>query len=648
MNSTPRSTSPATWAQPSRSKPTRKASTVAPAKISRPKKVVQALDTNPSSYDRTDPFFAFNTLIKLLGSLPSRIGGCQYKLTPDEHKLSLHLLTIVEPFVGLAPSRRTITRQPTEVLDAIIFHVDARRDLLALALSCRRMHDVVCPRHLAYRVVRCKVSALSVWNHLVVHRALARNVRQLEILDERSTEPEIVPPGILVSDTDLESTDDELGMHDKQERYLVSALTKMTALASFKWACNHSPISIDNVWPTLLKCQSLQGVEINDNLVFSTPVDTEERKARKQVVLPQMTTLSMRSTSHIYGSTKQPNLQRISGILNHCPNLKSLAIAYNPSRSTPNTTSPRPPADDLLLYGRWTQLTSLTLTHVRCSPTTGLASTSAFLSAHPNLEVLHLDITGPTLFPSGSNTPSLVLPPGSLPRLRELHANKEIATAVLACPCPCPSLSSTHPHPRPLETLKGPRLSGRHSDLDLDRAFLASLKARGRSVRRIELGGWQEMEDLRRLVECAPGLTWLDVGKKGGGNGNGAHPGGRRDMKGGSAAAVTNTLEWATLLAELPELVAFHGVRFFFEVSGAAALPGVVATSTHVHISMADRSRIRKNDEVAAVLAWKCGKLRRVDHWEEGAGKVVVLVRDSPERMNEKEKVRWEVRRVKV
>ncbi|KAG6852551.1 hypothetical protein C0991_010993 [Blastosporella zonata] len=582
-------------------------------------KLIQALDTNTDSYDRTDPFHAFNTLIKLLGSLPSRIGGCQYKLRPDEHKLSLHLLNIVEPFVGLAPSRRTITRQPTEVLDSIIFHVESRRDLIALALSCHRMHDVVCPRHLEYRLVRCKVSAIRVWNHLIINRSLARNVRRLEILDERSTELEIVPSGILTSDTDLESTDDELGLHDKQERFLVSALTKMTALVSFSWSCNHSPISIDNVWPTLLRCQSLQDVKISDNLVFSSLPGIEDQKQRKQIILPKMTTMTLHSTSHIYGSTKQPNLTRISGYLNDCPNLKSLDITYSPPRLAANTTVPRPQADELLLYGRWIHLTTLTLMNVRCSPTTGFDTTSAFLSAHPNLESLHLDIRGPP-----SSAPALELLPGSLPRLRELHSNKEVATAILSCSCA---------EPRPLETIRGVRLDARDTDL----AFLANLKLKGTHVKRLELSGWNEMDDLRRLVECAPGLTWLDIGRKGGA------PRERENSKvnASTASIVTNTLEWATLLSELPDLATFHGVHFFFEVSGAALLPGMAATSTH--ISMTERSRIRKNDEVAALLAWKCAKLRRVDHWEEGAGRVVVLVKD-----NEKEKVRWEVRRVKA
>jgi len=63
-----------------------------------------------------------------------------------------------------------------------------------------------------------------------------------------------------------------------------------------------------------------------------------------------------------------------------------------------------------------------------------------------------------------------------------------------------------------------------------------------------------------------------------------------------------------------------------------------------------DRSRIRKNDEVAGVFAWKCPKLRRLDYWEEGAGKVIVLIKDGQERAvgGEKEGVRWEVRRARV
>ncbi|KAJ7496624.1 hypothetical protein FB451DRAFT_1335121 [Mycena latifolia] len=572
-------------------------------------RAAQTVDTNLNSYDRTDPFMAFNVLLKILGSLPSRIGGCQFKLTPDEHKLSLHLLNIVEPFVGLAPSRRTITRQPTEILDSIAFHVDSKRDLLSLALSCQRMHDIVFPRHFHYRHIRCKVSSLSVWNHLMVHRSLARNVRRLEILDERAASTELlVPSDILASDTDMDSTDDELGMHEKQERFLVGALGKMSSLNSFTWACNHSPISIDNVWPTLLKCHSLQEVDISDNLAFSngdvSESESSSAKSRRPIVLQDLKTVAVRSTKHAYGATKSPVLSRISGMLTHCPNLEALDISYAQARNGHG----HPTADELLLYSRFPRLTSLALTNLRC---TIADAPAAFLSTHTHLTHLRLDL--------GASS-RLVLPPNALPHLRELHCNRDIATAVLSCPSDAP---------RPLETLKGVRLTGHAASCSdsttasADQLFLTSLRRYGSDVRRIELAGWSEMDEIRRIAESAPGLVWLDVGKKGASRG----------------PPVSNAAEWALLLAGLPELTTFHGVRFFYEVSAAA--------SVGANLTMADRSRVRKNDEVAGVLAWKCVKLRRVDHWEEGGAKVIVLVRDG-ERERGGEKVRWEVRRVKA
>lgn len=286
---------------------------LAPRSIARPRKGPQdknlrtalsssstvSINTNPNAHPRTDPISALNVLLKLLTSLPSRIGGCQYKFTPAEHALSLHLMSILDPFIfqgarTLAPNITTshpngptstglgLIQQPTEIIDAILFHVDSKKDLLNVGLGCKRLHDIVFPRHFDYRVIRCKVSSISVWNHLNHHRSLARNVRTLEILDERvhaslkagnaigGGKGMLVPKGIMQGDTDLESTDDELTMHSKQERFLASALTKMTGLKEFKWSCNHSPISIANVWLTLMiRAANLKSINICDNLIFA-------------------------------------------------------------------------------------------------------------------------------------------------------------------------------------------------------------------------------------------------------------------------------------------------------------------------------------------------------------------------------------------
>ena len=304
------------------------------------------VDTNTLSYDRTDPFQAISALRRLVGLLASRIGGCQYRFTPDEHKLSLHLLTIIEPFVGLSPSRRTLTRQPTEILDAIVFHVDSKRDLLALALSCRRLHTVIFPRHYDYRVLYAKASSINIWNHLITNRALARNVRAIEIIDERSSKQLVLPADILKTNTDLESSDDGLTLHSKQEKLLISALTKMTSIQSFHWSCNHSTISMDNLWETLMKCQTLSQVSISNNLIFfphtpdkATLIDPKfnpgvcllSRYLRAppdpQAQLPELKSVALQATKHVFGSTKTPALSRISSMLTGCPNLEVSRVA---------------------------------------------------------------------------------------------------------------------------------------------------------------------------------------------------------------------------------------------------------------------------------------------------------------------------------
>jgi hypothetical protein len=268
-----------------------------PRKTLDPKSQTTSINTNLSAHPRTNPTNALSVLLKLLTSLPSRIGGCQYKLTPAEHALSLHLISVIDPFVyhglrALAPPQNqtsasyfvSLVNLPTEILDAIIFHIDSRRDLLNVALGCKRLHDIVFPRHFEYRVIRCKVSSISVWNHLILHRSLARNVRRLEILDERSSATTggnfnkcrgiAIPKNILQRDTDLESTDDELSMHVKQEKYLAAALVRMTGLREFQWSCNHSPISIAHVWPTLMmRAANLRVMDIYDNLVFAPKVE---------------------------------------------------------------------------------------------------------------------------------------------------------------------------------------------------------------------------------------------------------------------------------------------------------------------------------------------------------------------------------------
>ncbi|KIJ51890.1 hypothetical protein M422DRAFT_43724 [Sphaerobolus stellatus SS14] len=541
-----------------------------------------------SQYDTKDPFTALSLLRKLLNNT-SRHG---YKMSPDEHKLSLHLLTIVEPFIGNAPmdqdeARRILTRQPNEILDMIAFHVDSRRDLLALAMTCKRLCDVVLPRHLEYRVIHCKPSSDKVWRHLIAHPLLACNVRQLQVMDDRSRDPEIVPSRA-AEEPDIPLAG--LEVHKEHQRLIIGALANMSTLASFYWACNNSLISFEDVSPALFTCEMLKEVEISDNQMFSpTPADQlhdqgENIMNRNTPEIPDLMSVAIRTAKTSTRQNKHPSLMRIQGLLiSHCPNLTTLRIGYDNRRPF------IPLADEFLQQGRWPYLRNLTLQNLWCSTHTGFEAASDFIVAHPLIETLHLDL----------GRIQLDLPQGSLPKLKELISTREVAASILSCPF-------VEGESRPLQTLKGFKLGG-----NKDTILLQSLK-QYLGLKRIELQSFVEIEDIKKLADATPKLTSLDVGRRG-----------SAPAKASGPASVN---EWANVLSTLPELTELQGVNFFYEVTDG--------------ISHSDRSRIKKNDEVASMLAWKCPKLKKVDYIE-NSGKVVVLGKEG-------DRLKWEVKRSKM
>jgi hypothetical protein len=225
-----------------------------------------------------------------------------------------------------------------------------------------------------------------------------------------------------------------------------------------------------------------------------------------------------------------------------------------------------------------------------------------------------------------------------LPKLRELRANNSITTSVMSCP-------STSASPRPLETLKGIRLTGGAWDQPL----LKSLKVGGSTLKRVEMVGWSDMEDVKKLAECVPKVSWLDLGKKlglgAGGFSRDFIPPTSNSNKATNSTINTNVMDWADTLSVLPDLTTFHGIKFFYEVSPLAMLASSSAythsSTSSSHLPASELSRVRKNENIASVLASKCTKLRRVDCWDDTAGKAVVFVREGGD-------IRLEVRRVKT
>ena len=202
--------------------------------------------------------------------------------------------------------------------------------------------------------------------------------------------------------------------------------------------------------------------------------------------IPDLTLVAIRTARNNYRSSKHPSLTRIQGLLvSHCPNLTTLRIGYDHRRPF------IPRADEFLSVGRWPSLRTLSLQNLWCSTHAGFDAAANFLAAHPLIESLHFEL----------GRVQLDLPQGTLPNLKELACAREIAVAILSCPLDGNSI-------RPLEVMKGFKLGGGRDD-----ALLSCLKGYP-GLKRIELQAFNEVEDVRKLAEVAPKVTWLDVGKK--------------------------------------------------------------------------------------------------------------------------------------
>jgi len=88
------------------------------------------------------------------------------------------------------------------------------------------------------------------------------------------------------------------------------------------------------------------------------------------------------------------------------------------------------------------------------------------------------------------------------------------------------------------------------------------------------------------------------------------------------------------LLTLVPEITTFYGVKLFQQV------PIIPVNEKDTILGVSDRSKVKKNEETASVLAWKCPKLRRLEHWEDAGSKVIVLLREDGH-------IKYQVRRIK-
>lgn len=75
-----------------------------------------------------------------------------------------------------------------ELLCMILDDIEARDDLLSLAMTCSAFKNVIVPNRLEYHTISTSVYHPALWNHLNSRPDLARNIRELVLCDDYTSE----------------------------------------------------------------------------------------------------------------------------------------------------------------------------------------------------------------------------------------------------------------------------------------------------------------------------------------------------------------------------------------------------------------------------------------------------------------------------
>lgn len=151
---------------------------------------------------------------------------------------------------------------PPEIIDQIIFLVEKPRDLLALALACRAVSEVIIPYHIDYRHILTPLRS-NLWDHLITRRDLANRISHLYIHDDAESYGTLPFPRLVDWSEGWanETTNDTL-------LRVCDALSSMKNLVSLKWKPLLSELDPEttvlegSLWPTIQSFASLRHLHL--------------------------------------------------------------------------------------------------------------------------------------------------------------------------------------------------------------------------------------------------------------------------------------------------------------------------------------------------------------------------------------------------
>lgn len=123
-----------------------------------------------------------------------------------------------------------LLRLPPEIIDSILGQIDRVDHLAAFARASKECASHATPRHTQYRIIHSAAPNYPVWAHLAMHATLARNVRQVFLLNKLC--PDRCPTTLVAPlDFDEAAPDAE----PKYMRALCRSLISMDLLTTFVW-----------------------------------------------------------------------------------------------------------------------------------------------------------------------------------------------------------------------------------------------------------------------------------------------------------------------------------------------------------------------------------------------------------------------------
>ncbi|KAG9225623.1 hypothetical protein CCMSSC00406_0003126 [Pleurotus cornucopiae] len=440
---------------------------------------------------------------------------------------------------------------PPEIIDQIIFLVEKPRDLLALALACRAVSEVIIPYHIDYRHILTPLRS-NLWDHLITRRDLANRISHLYIHDDAESYGTSPFPRLVDWSEGWanETTDDTL-------LRVCDALSSMKNLVSLKWKPLLSELDPEttvlegSLWPTIQSFASLRHL----HLPYPMP------RVRKYNVLSN----PLWSISNLTSLTLDniplplypfPPAPCIASLLRHSPCLEKLCLnATHPPVSLPDIPLPR--LCRLVFRTRLRDQEPFSR-----SPCPSL---SRFLETHPSIESVEWLDSFPAL-----------LDDYTLPNLRHIYG-RDTRNGVENI------LNTPYHQKRPIESLGQLRLS--------PMLFVALSNIQPHTLRKVDISHFPTIEDIGRLADMFPGITWLRVPAI--------------DYRNDFSVVTTRvilTAEWPDVLSRFQNLEVFHGVSFFLEPT-----------------------QCEENLHRAEYLHSICPRLREVDHWDTESSAILEL-----------------------